>query len=91
LEAMACGLAIVIRDKHSLRDRVEGGAGLLTSGHPADIRNKLSSLLNDPELLERTRRRAREKVEAELCWEHLARQFESPWARTHASSVSPAQ
>jgi len=80
LEAMACGLAIVIRDKDSLRDRVAGGAGLLTTGDPGDIRAKLVALLNDPGLLGTIQRKARERIETQLCWQRLARQFEPAWS-----------
>ena len=76
LEAMACGLAIIICDKESQRDRVEGGAGLLTTGDPTDVRSKLAALLADAGLLNSIQRRARERIETQLCWQRLARQFE---------------
>ena len=79
LEAMSCGLPIIIRDLVSLRDRVEGGAGLLTTGEPDDIRAKLVSLLTNAGLRKTIRQRARSKVETQLSWNRLAERFEPDW------------
>jgi glycosyltransferase involved in cell wall biosynthesis len=79
LEAMSCGLPIIIRDLASLRDRVEGGAGLLTTGEPDDIRAKLVALLTNAALRNGIRRRARLKVETQLSWNRLAERFEPNW------------
>jgi glycosyltransferase involved in cell wall biosynthesis len=79
LEAMSCGLPIIIRDLVSLRDLVEGGAGLLTTGEPDDIRAKLVVLLTNAALRNRIRRRARLKVENQLSWNRLAERFEPNW------------
>jgi glycosyltransferase involved in cell wall biosynthesis len=79
LEAMSCGLPIIIRDLASLRDRVEGGAGLLTTGEPDDIRAKLAALLTNAGLRKSIRQRARLKVETQLSWNRLAERFEPDW------------
>jgi glycosyltransferase involved in cell wall biosynthesis len=79
LEAMSCGLPIIIRDLESLRDLVEGGAGLLTTGEPDDIRAKLVALLTNAALRNGIRRRARLKVENQLSWNRLAKRFEPNW------------
>ncbi|HLK17927.1 MAG TPA: glycosyltransferase family 4 protein [Bryobacteraceae bacterium] len=79
LEAMSCGLPIIIRDLASLRDVVAGGAGLLTSGKPDDIRAKLRDLLTNADLRQSIRQRARSKVETQLCWKRLAERFEPNW------------
>lgn len=62
LEAMSCGLPIIIRDLASLRDLVEGGAGLLTTGDPDDIRAKVANLVANANLRKSIRQRARSKV-----------------------------
>ena len=80
LEAMSCGLPVIIRDLLSLRDLVEGGAGLLTTGEPEDIRAKLVALLTNAGLRKSIQQRARSKWRTQLSWNRLAERFEPNWS-----------
>lgn len=77
LEAMACGIPIVIRNLGSLTDRVEAGNGLMTDGSVDDIERKLETLLCDRDLRLRMGRLGRQKIECDLSWRRIAQRFEA--------------
>jgi glycosyltransferase involved in cell wall biosynthesis len=59
LEAMACGLPVIVSDGCHLPE-VDGRAGVVVSGDPCDTSAAIASLLGDPERLARLGQGARE-------------------------------
>lgn len=74
LEATACGLPAIISDKCGATERVAAGNGLLYSeSNPADLANKIVSLLN-PELRAYMSQKATAYAR-NLCWDRLSALF----------------
>jgi glycosyltransferase involved in cell wall biosynthesis len=73
VEAMACGLPIVLSDKVNIHREVsEAQAGLITGCDPVQVAAAISQLLGDQSLRQRLGAAARELVAAKFTWDSAA-------------------
>ncbi|QJC53338.1 glycosyltransferase [Paenibacillus albicereus] len=80
VEAMACGVPVVISDKVNIwREVVAEGAGLATPVDPAQVADAASRLLDDPELREQMGERGRAMVSQYYEWSQVAAQLEQEY------------
>lgn len=76
-EAMACGAAGIGSDTSGVREAVAGGSGLLVKENsPESIVQKVSALIDDPNLLEELQERGRKRALADFDVKKHARKVE---------------
>jgi glycosyltransferase involved in cell wall biosynthesis len=76
LEAMACGLPLIVADVPILRDRVSHGNGMTyRPGDVHDLVSKLEELIADPERRRKMGEAGRALIEQELNWTAIAQRF----------------
>ncbi|WP_339278781.1 glycosyltransferase [Paenibacillus sp. FSL W8-1187] len=82
VEAMACGVPVVISDKVNIwREVVAEGAGLATPVDPIRVADAACQLLDDPELRERMGERGRAMASQYYEWSQVAAQLEQEYRR----------
>lgn len=75
IEAMSCGLPIIISDTSEVTERVGYGNGLPYNGDDtSDLAKQMEKLL-DPELRKKMGEQAKRFVKEDLNWSNIARQF----------------
>lgn len=75
IEAMSCGLPIIISDTSEVTERAGRGNGLIYKGDDAlDLANQMEKLL-DPELRRKMGEQGKKFVKEDLSWSNIARQF----------------
>jgi len=76
LEAMSCGLPVVVSDRGGFVESVPTQAGFLVDPDgPAEIEARLAELIADPLLRPRMGKAGRAHVLAHFAWERIAEQF----------------
>jgi glycosyltransferase involved in cell wall biosynthesis len=77
VEAMACGLPVVISDKVNIWREVESAkAGLVTACDPTEIARAIEVLLDDPQGGRKMGRNGRKLVENQYSWRRVAKLLE---------------
>jgi glycosyltransferase involved in cell wall biosynthesis len=80
VEAMACGLPVLISDKVGIWKEIVGaGAGIVTTCESNKIADQIEKLLNDPELRLNTGQRGKSLVEAQFSTDRMAEKMESAY------------
>lgn len=75
IEAMSCGLPIIISDTSEVTERVGRGNGLTYKGDDtSDLAKQMEKLL-EPELRKRMGEQGKRFVKEDLSWSNIARQF----------------
>jgi glycogen(starch) synthase len=69
LEAMSCGLPVVISDFSHLRDLIDGGGLMFPKKDVQALADSLRILINDDDKRAKMGRKAREKIVREYSWE----------------------
>lgn len=78
LEAMACGVPVVVTPQVGLASIVENnGAGIVTSGDPITLASSVSTLMGDGELRRSMGLAGRAAAENMFSWEAIAKQIEA--------------
>lgn len=80
VQAMACGAPIVARDTVYNRE-VLGAAGVFTSPEPNDIRDTITTILQDAEAAERFSAAAIRRAESLYTWDSVNSRYESALRR----------
>jgi glycosyltransferase involved in cell wall biosynthesis len=82
VEAMACGLPVVISDQVNIWREIEGdGAGLVTPCEAGAVADAIARLLADPELRRRMGAAGRASVAQRYSWDKVGEQLEAAYAR----------
>jgi glycosyltransferase involved in cell wall biosynthesis len=82
VEAMACGLPVVISDQVNIWREIEGdGAGLVTPCEAGAVADAIARLLADPELRRRMGAAGRAAVAQRYSWDKVGEQLEAAYAR----------
>jgi len=77
LEAMAVGMPVIVTPEVGLAEDVaRSGAGIVSSGQPAELAAAIQNLLRDHDARADMGRRGRELVQARFTWERVAAQME---------------
>jgi glycosyltransferase involved in cell wall biosynthesis len=77
VEAMACGLPVVISDKVNIWREVESAkAGLVTACDPTEIARAIEVLLDDPQGGRKMGRNGRKLVKNQYSWRRVAKLLE---------------
>ena len=87
LDAMAFGSCIIASDIPANADVVSDAGVLFKTGDADDLKSKLVELINDPELVQLYRKRARSRITQDFTWGKVARQWEALYNRLHNASV----
>lgn len=72
LEALDCGVPVVLTQKHAWPQIVEAQAGIITDRNPQAVGDALKTLLADPQLREAMGRKGKELVERAFRWPNIA-------------------
>jgi glycosyltransferase involved in cell wall biosynthesis len=76
LEAMACGLPVVLTDRAALAGQMaEGGAALVVKSDVQALAAGISRLLNDADLSQRLGQAGRAMVSSQFSWPAIADRF----------------
>lgn len=87
VEAMACGLPVVISDKVGIwREVAEGGAGLVAPCDSDKIADSLKELLNNPGLRSKLGQQGRKLAKSRFSMDEMARRMESAYQTLYARS-----
>ena len=94
MEAMACGLPVVVSNRGGFCEMIEGSAGLLVNpDEPREITEAIRKLAFDRTLREAIGRSARALVLKKYTWSHASDQllqiFEAELAETKPQKASP--
>jgi glycosyltransferase involved in cell wall biosynthesis len=90
VEAMACGLPVVISDQVNIWREIEGdGAGLVTPCEAGVVADAIARLLADPDLRRRMGEAAKVSVAQRYAWDKVAEQLEAAYARILAQRAGP--
>jgi glycosyltransferase involved in cell wall biosynthesis len=82
VEAMACGLPVVISDQVNIWREIEGdGAGLVTPCEAGAVADAIARLIADPELRRRMGAAGRAAVAQRYSWDKVAEQLEAAYVR----------
>ena len=72
IEAMACGCAMLGSDCGEIPNVIGNGGLIFREGDSADLRKKLSQLLNDPQLRQTLAENGKARVEQQYTWQAVA-------------------
>lgn len=76
VEAMACGLAVIISNKVNIVSEIqEEGAGLVIDLDPVELSRAMHNLLEDPQLRRTLSDKGQELVRKKFIWERIAKQL----------------
>jgi glycosyltransferase involved in cell wall biosynthesis len=76
LEAMACGLPIIVTDVGGIRDYIDDSYAKLLPLHNIDAMvDETMNLIGDIELQRKLGKRARQKAEESFSWEIISKQM----------------
>ncbi|MDO7907205.1 glycosyltransferase [Paenibacillus sp. JX-17] len=91
IEAMACGIPVVISDKVNIwREIVANEAGLAAPCDPEAFAGQMSALLSDPERLTRTGEKAEQMVKDYYEWDSISRLLDQQYRHILKDNVSAA-
>lgn len=89
LEAMACGVPVVVTPEVGLAPAVlEADAGLVCDGRPEVLGNAINDLLADPPLRARMGEHGRTLVATQYCWDAIATQMSTAYEAMRRNSAS---
>lgn len=91
LEAMICGLPVVLTDRCGIAPQVQGRGGLVVPYREEALAWAMKRLVSEPELREEVSKRGRSLLKEEFSWEpiveKLERLYEGVIANTHANKA----
>ena len=88
VEAMACGLPIVVSDVAPMPEVVGGAGVLFAHSDPADLAAGILKVAKDPDLRMRLSREGRRLVEEKYLWRRVARQTLDHYERAISRAVA---
>lgn len=89
LEAMACGVPVVVTPEVGLAPAVlEADAGLVCDGRPEVLGKAINDLLADPPLRARMGEHGRTLVATQYCWDAIATQMSTAYEAMRRNSAS---
>ncbi len=81
LEAMACGIPVIVTDRCGIADVIDGQAGLVVPYHKEQLSNAILRVLGDDKIRSQFGEKAKILVREKFNWQKITNQLESIYRR----------